>query len=110
MAVAQALVRCLNTFTSTSDQPIGFAPDLEVRPERVIEEIALAVIRCIRERASYMISRNTVGESIATIVAEEFGGEVTFIGRSEALALTGALLQALIQVKTSEIGRQQLDS
>lgn len=102
--VARAIVTCLASFERGGNQPIDFAPDLEVSPDQANEAIAIAVIRAIRGQASYMVSRNVAGESIATIVHENFGGEATFIGQSEALALSGAFLQAHIQAKSDEIG------
>lgn len=103
-AVAKAIVGCLETYANGSSQPLDFAPDLTVTPERANEAICIAVIRSIRDRASYLISRNIMGEAIATIVHEDFGDEVTFVGKSEALALLGAFLQGHILAKSHELG------
>lgn len=104
LAVAKAIAACLATYATNSSPPLDFSPDLTIAPELANEAICIAIIRSIRAKASYLISRNIMGEAIATIVHEDFGGEVTFVGKSEALALAGAFLQAHILAKSHELG------
>lgn len=103
IGLAKELGACLSVFENQPLSRFAFHSDLAVPADRANETISLAVIRSIRPHAGYMVSRGVEGEAIATIVCEEFCGEVTFTGKSEALALTGALLQGHIRAKAAQI-------
>lgn len=58
--------------------------------------VALSVIYIIRNEASYMLSHNRRGDSIASIALPRAAQDVTFAAVSEGLAMLGAFISVQI--------------